>query len=199
MLRELVHRMRNTLQLVGSLVTLQASAIDDPAARQGFDDTAGRVRAIGLALEHPARPGDLATVDFAGYLRALLNAAIGLGGHRNVTVSFQAEPVELTMRRAVPLGLAVNELLVNALRHAFPAGRRGALRLSARATDGGIAVVVADDGVGLPPEVDPARATTLGLRLVHRLARQAEAELAVEREGGTLFRFTLASEGPREA
>ncbi|HVV93965.1 MAG TPA: sensor histidine kinase [Hyphomicrobiales bacterium] len=200
LLHELIHRMRNTMQMVGSLIALQAAAIDDPPARQSFDDTAGRIRAIALALEHTARPGDLGAVDLGGYLRALLHAASGLDGRRNVAVSFQAEPAELAMARAVPLGIAINEILSNAFRHAFPPGRRGNLRLVARAqADGAIAVTIADDGVGLPPQIDPLRAATLGLRLVHRLARQADASLAVERTGGTVFRLVLAPEPRRGA
>jgi two-component sensor histidine kinase len=200
LLHELIHRMRNTMQTVGSLVALQAAALDDPVARQRFDETGGRIRAIALAFEHLARPGDIDMVELAGYLRALLHAASGLDGRRDVATSFQAAPATLAMARAVPLGIAVNEILSNVFRHAFPAGRRGTLRLGAGATaDGGLAIIVADDGVGLPEAIDPARATTLGLRLVRRLARQAEAEVAVERGAGTLFRITLAPEGRRGA
>jgi two-component sensor histidine kinase len=200
MLREMTHRMRNTMQLVGSLIALQAAAMGDAEATLRFTETADRIRAIALALEHPARPGDMSTVDVGGYLRGLLNAATGLDGARNITVSFQAEPIEIAMQRAVPLGLLVNEILSNAVRHAFPAGRRGSLRMSAlQGADGGVAIVIADDGIGLPPEIDVERARTLGLRLVRRLARQAEAEMAVERGGGTAFRITLAAEASRGA
>lgn len=175
--RELHHRVRNNLQMITSLLVMQADAAAEPAARTALRDAAQRVQAMAL-IQSMLHEGDsFAAVDLSAYLQALVEAA---GSLQPGAVSFDftdassGKPVRLTLDRSLSVGLALNEALMNAARHAFPDGRKGRVSVSLEAeTDGTLAIRVADDGVGLPAPDLLERPRTLGLRLLTRLVRQS--------------------------
>lgn len=194
-LRELRHRMRNSMQMIGSLLGLQAAQAASLPVREALDQAAGRVRAVSLAHERASRNrAGRDRVDLRGYLRALLEAAGVIDPKCGITLTFRADGAALALDRAVPLGLVVNELLDNARRHGCRGGA-GTLTVELRTcADGSLALLIADDGPGLPENVDIASPRTLGLKLAARLARQADAEIAREPRPGAAFRITLAAE-----
>lgn len=194
LLREVQHRVRNNMQLILSLLDLQGGGIDEPAAKASLRQASGRVRSVALAQERLHESDGFARVDLGDYLRSLVEAAGPVDGHSMVNLSFEADPIDLPLDRAVPTGLVVNELLSNALRHAFPADRPGTVRVEARRGPAGIAITVADDGIGLPETVSFDRPRSLGMQLIKRLSRQVGAELRVHRQGGTRVELALAPE-----
>ncbi|HEV7373057.1 sensor histidine kinase [Arenibaculum sp.] len=195
LLRELQHRVRNNMQLVKSILSLQTDAARDESVRDALRRATGRVGAVALAQEGLLDGDDLTGIDLGDYLATLVRNAASLAERGDVAFETTAEPVRLPLERAVPLGLAVNELLTNAARHAFPAGRAGTVRLDLRRrADGTATVTVEDDGIGLPPGAAPSDARTLGLSLVRRLAQQARAR--VETAAGPGTRVTLLLEEP---
>jgi two-component sensor histidine kinase len=111
-----------------------------------------------------------------------------------VALRVEAEPTFLGIDVAVPCGLILNELLSNCLKHAFPDGRAGMIDVRIHEEGERLAIVVRDDGVGLPPDLDPSHAESLGLRLVAMLVEQLHAEVVVERAGGTAVHVTLPVE-----
>jgi two-component sensor histidine kinase len=151
-----------------------------------------------MALIHDLlyRSGDVVHVDFRSYVDGLVRNLLTATGRvaRPVRLSLDVEPVPLDLDVAIPCGLVVNELVSNALEHAFPADHAGALTVRFQCAGGRATLEVHDDGVGLPAEEVTG---TLGLRLVSALARQLRGEVAVERDHGTRFRFTfpLATDG----
>lgn len=192
LLREVQHRVRNNMQLISSLLALQTDEVQDPTAKAKLEEAGSRVRSIALAQERLHEAGSFTKIDFADYLRALVDGTAALGGREDVSFEVSADPVALPLDRAVPLGLVLNELLNNAVRHAFPGGAGGRVRVEARRDgDGTVTVTVADDGIGLPETVNLDRPRSLGFRLVKRLTTQARATLEVERRGGTRFRIVL--------
>ena len=195
LLREIHHRVKNNLQVISSLLNLQArhltryGAPDVQQVREALVDCQGRVRSIGLVHEKLYQTEDLSRVDFGNYLTALVGMILSAADAAPVVqVDVNIENVRLGVDQAIPCGLLVHELLTNALKHAFPHGRGGKVRLELRRfAPGQLRLAVEDDGVGIPPTVDLARPPSLGLELVKTLARQMRADLRVDRSRGTAF------------
>jgi len=194
LLQEVHHRVKNNLQLISSLLNLQASRIADPAVAELFADSRNRVRSMALVHENLYRAGNFARVPMAahiGNLCAQLTRAYGTD-ERKVTMTSRLQDVQLGLNRAVSCGLIVNELVSNALKHAFPGERTGEILIALEITrQGRYALSVGDDGVGLPADIDVARADSLGLQLVDDLTHQLHGELQVVRGGGTTFVVTF--------
>ncbi len=196
LLKEVHHRVKNNLQVISSLLGLQGRLFQDARSRELLEECRARVLSMALVHEKLYHSGDLTRVDLADYLRTLVAQLEQgqLGRRDRVRVVVEAEPVRASLERAIPIGLILNELVTNALKHAFPGERAGTVRISLRLTGGGGALLeVADDGVGLPAGIECGTAATLGLQLVSMLARQLDGQLSCERAGGTLVRLTFAA------
>jgi two-component sensor histidine kinase len=172
------------------LLGLQAEYVDDPRALEAFAESQNRVRAMALVHERVYQSSDLARVDLAAYIRDLVERLfVALGADPAVTLDIDVEPVSLPMDTAIPCGLLISELVSNSIKHAFPAGRSGLVRVTLRQDDR-IVLTIADDGVGLPEGLDHRHTESLGLQLVTILAQQLGATIDVDRSAGT--RFTIA-------
>jgi two-component sensor histidine kinase len=149
------------------------------------------VHAIALIHEKLYQSKNYANIAFGDYLRGLANDILAATGTAPSSVSLRVaidEEVVLTVDKAIPCGLILNELIANALKYAYPLGSSGALRVEFERLDGGqLRLAVADDGVGLPPGLNIQESKTLGLRLVGLLVKQLDGELSVKSERGTLI------------
>lgn len=196
LLREVHHRVKNNLQIVSSLLNLQLGQIRQPRLRELVRESCLRVQAIALAHERLYQSESLAAVEAGYYVRGLLAslAASFARPGQQIDVSCEADDVPMPLDMAVRLGLVVNELLTNAYKHAFRGRARGtvAVTLTLR-DDDALCLGVADDGRGLPEDIDVRRTDSLGLQLVANLAAQLRGTLAVHRGSGTRFevRFPL--------
>jgi two-component sensor histidine kinase len=198
LLKEIHHRVKNNLQVISSLLNLQARYLPDPAARAIFSQSQNRVQSIALVHERLYESADLSHVDFGKYVAVLLDNifdthdALGRGIAKVIDVG----EVHLTVDVAIPCGLIVNELVTNALKHAFPDGRAGEVRVSlSENPEGTLNLMVADDGVGMPAGLDPRNTVSLGLDLVVTFAEQLNAEVTINRENGTQFGFRFRKLG----
>ncbi|HEY7726348.1 MAG TPA: histidine kinase dimerization/phosphoacceptor domain -containing protein [Anaeromyxobacteraceae bacterium] len=189
LLREVHHRVKNNLQVISSLLGMQARAV--VSNRAALSESQDRVHAIALAHELLYQAGDLGRVDLGAYLEALAHQLLAAwappGG--GVSLRVEAEEARMPLDVAVPCGLIVSELVTNALKHAFPGGRGTVVVRTACEAGGRVAVSVSDDGVGIPPGESEDRAGHLGLDLVRTLARQLRANLAVTGPPGTTVRL----------
>ena len=197
LIREIDHRVRNSLQLVSSMIRLQADRHADPMVREELRVAGGRVEAVAQVHSTLHAAGGTERVRFDEYLQVICSAlrtSFTADGSRR-TLELEADPVELPAGMAEPLGLMVNELVTNAFRHAFAADGPGTVWVElGRDADGRLRLSVADDGAGLPKGVDADGG--LGLRLVTMTAAQLGATLDVGRDGGTQLTLTLpASSG----
>ncbi len=189
LLREIHHRVKNNLQVVCSLIGLQLGEDGlPPQAKDSLLDMETRVRSMSLVHELLYRSDDFAAVEFAAYLASLVdNLRDAYCERGEIGIEVEAEEVRLPLERAIPCGLLVNELVVNAIKHAFPDGRRGRIEVRmARAGDGGVSLSVRDDGAGMrKPPTGEAR-EGLGLSLARNLASQLGGLLRAEAppEGG---------------
>ncbi|HXI55756.1 MAG TPA: histidine kinase dimerization/phosphoacceptor domain -containing protein [Polyangia bacterium] len=192
LLKEIHHRVKNNLQVISSLLNLQARYLPDPAARAIFSQSQNRVQSIALVHERLYESADLSHVNFAKYLAVLLDNVFDThdATNRGISKVIDVGDANLTVDVAIPCGLIVNELVTNTLKHAFPGGRHGTVRVSLRETEDGILdLLVQDDGVGMPAGIDPRNTVSLGLDLVVTFAEQLNAEMDIVRQGGTSFRF----------
>jgi PAS domain S-box-containing protein len=192
LLKEVHHRVKNNLQVISSLLSLQSSSIESSETRELVRESQNRVRSMALIHEKLYQSDSLARIDFGEYLRNLTRDLFRSYSAGGVALKLQAEDVPLDVDAAVPCGLIVNELVSNALKYAFPAGRGGELSVSfARVALDRYALTVTDNGVGLPKDLDVRNARTLGLQLVTMLVTQLHGTLDVVSDGGTTFLITL--------
>jgi PAS domain S-box-containing protein len=193
LLKEIHHRVKNNMQVISSLVALQADQLQDAGMRAILDEMAQRVRSMAMVHEKLYQSHDLAGVEFSDYARSLLNYL--WRSHATaasaVRLTLDLEPVSLTVNTAVPCGLILNELVSNALKHAFRGRNTGEVTVSLHSATGGIRLSVRDDGTGLPAGFDWKQATSLGLRLVQMLAGQLHADVEVSSDRGTEFTITF--------
>jgi PAS domain S-box-containing protein len=194
LLREVQHRVKNNLQVICSLLSLQTSHLSDPAQRSIFLESQNRVQAIALVHEQLYREKRLSHIPFGGYTEALVADLVHThsAGERGIAVHVDMNDVRLGVDAAIPCGLILTELVSNALKHAYPGNGGGTVQVGLEARGGKLTLSVSDDGIGLPPGFDPRRTRTLGLDLVFTFAEQLEAEVSVEAEAGTRFRIVFA-------
>lgn len=190
LLKEVHHRVKNNLQLISSLLSLQASRIADPAVAELFSESRNRVRSMALVHENLYRAGNFARIPMRTHVQNLcahLTRAYGLHS-RHVDLTTDIDEVELGLDQAIATGLIINELVSNALKHAFPDERPGRVRVELKLLPGGrCRLAVIDNGVGLPSDRNTQQADTVGLQLVYDLMQQLHARLDLQREGGTTF------------
>ncbi len=197
LLQEVHHRVKNNLQVISSLIHLRARALPNEAGREALEGCLAQVEAMALVHEMLYQSTDYAHVPFSEYARTLAgNVFAATGAARgSVSLSLAVEEVALAVDKAIPCGLILSELITNARKHAFPAGRSGTVRVElARGEAGGLRLVVADDGVGLPAGADVQESGSLGLPLVRMLAKQLEARLEIDTSRGTAVRLAVPGE-----
>jgi len=200
LLEEIHHRVKNNLQVVSSLLQLQSAYAKNEEDVAMFKECQNRVRTMAMVHERLYRSQNLASIDFGEHVRDLASmlASSYPQAAAHVQLFTEAESVLLELETAIPAGLIVNELVSNALKHAFPDGRRGTLKVSLHSpAPGQVLLSVEDDGVGLPPGFDWDQAHSLGLRMVHDLARQIRGTLEVRQNDGTTFALSFPVAKPQ--
>jgi len=195
LLKELHHRVKNNLAVIDGLLTLQGSRFKDPAVLDALRDSRNRIRSMAAVHESLYRSRELSRIDFAAYAERLcrnLLAAYATDPEQ-VALELALEPIEVDLDLAIPLGLLLNELVCNALKHAFPAGRPGRIVVDLqKETEGPFVLAVRDDGIGLTPRTEGEQPESLGLELINIMVDQIDATFAVKQDHGTTFtiRFT---------
>lgn len=192
LLREIHHRVKNNLQIIISILRLQSHEVDD-AQRAMLSDCQARIQTMALLHERLHRGGRLSAVDFGEHLRELTSMLLRSFHDSTcvVTLELAIESVSVDIDAAIPLGLLANELITNALKHAFVGRSRGTLSIELAKKDGVLRLCVADDGVGFRGDFAAEARTSLGFRLIRALAHQLRAVLQVSRTERTAITLTL--------
>lgn len=190
LLKEVHHRVKNNMQIINSLLSLQSSYIEDTMTRAVLNDCQNRIKSMALIHERLYKSSDFANVDFTEYLNTLvanISSSYNIDPRR-ISIVVQAEKLRLPIDSAIPCGLIVNELITNAVKHAFPDGRSGVIKVRLYGTENGRSIVeVSDNGVGIKDDLDLEMATTLGLQLVKVLVGQINGSINVKKDTGTTF------------
>ncbi len=200
LLREIHHRVKNNLQLIIALIAMQSDYVKDQATLQALRELQARTHTMALVHENLYQAEQLAKIDFAAYAREL---AVGLfssfATHSNILLEFDVGQATLSIDSAIPCGLIITELIVNALKYAFPDGQprleRGesacVIRIGFYMRTPQIILTVQDNGIGLPEGLDWKNTNSLGLKLVNVLARQLGGNLEIDRSNGTKFSLSF--------
>ncbi len=196
LLNEIHHRVKNNIQVITSLLNMQADHAKNADTRQALTTSQDRLRSIALVHEMFYHSEDLARVDLVSYLNSTTSYLLSAYGAdpKKVDVRVDCSPMSVTIDTAIPLGLITNELTSNALKHAFPEQRRGTIRISLKENCSSVQLVVADNGVGIPKQMQWNQPKTLGLQLVHSLTGQIKGAIELEQEEGTCVTLSLPNQ-----
>ncbi len=195
LLKEIHHRVKNNLQMVSSLLSLQTRNTKSKAAIEALEEGKSRVKAMALIHQKLYQNDDLSVIEMQGYIESLINSVQSVykkGGH-NISITVDAEGTELDIDRAIPFGLILNELVSNTFKYAFPDGDdNGKIYIHLRKNGEQGYFEYADNGVGLPDDTDERTNNSMGLRLINRLVNQLQSKLNVERaKEGVRFWFNF--------
>ena len=195
LLKEIHHRVKNNLQIISSLLSLQAKKVEDSQALEIFQESQDRIRSMALIHEKLYQAPDLARIDFGEYIHNLsahLSQAYS-ASTRAIALQVQADDISLAVDTAVPCGLMLNELISNALKHAFPDDGPGQVRIELGTDDEHQCMLkVSDNGVGMPPDLDLNTTGSLGLQLVNALVSQLGGTIELDNDNGTEFKIVFA-------
>ncbi len=193
LMKEIYHRVKNNLMVISSLLNLQSRYIKDEEARGIFKESQERAHSMALIHERLYRSTDLKHIDFGDYIRTLSTDLFRtyVADPARVQLELEVEDVMIDINTAIPLGLIINELVSNSMKHAFPKGKSGKIRVKFKEDDNLCVLEVSDTGVGFPSDIEPDQTDSLGLQLVTSLTQQIGGELELERSPETTFRITF--------
>jgi PAS domain S-box-containing protein len=190
LLRELHHRVKNNLQIILSLINLQSNGIKDQQDLEIFRESQSRVKSLAIIHEKLYQSADFASINFKEYIQSLVSYLLSYYSTTNIIVDIDVEKdIILNMDTAVPCGLIINELVTNSIKFAFPGEKTGKIYIQLRYEDGSLILIIGDNGIGLPDDIDFENSQKLGLQLVKTLTDQLEGNLQYNGENGTEFRI----------
>ena len=196
LLQEIHHRVKNNLQVISSLLSLQSGYIEDKQAIEMIEESQNRIKSIALIHEQLYQSKDLARIDLTKYIRHLvadLFRSYGVNSE-TITLKINIDNILLDMDTAIPCGLIINELASNSLKHAFPAGKGGEIRIDLHSDkDNQFTLIISDNGVGFPGGLDFRDTKSLGLQLVNTLVDQLGGTIELHSNGGTEFKLAFSS------
>jgi PAS domain S-box-containing protein len=186
LLGEIHHRVKNNLQVVQSLLRMSSRLLPAGVARTSAEATIQRIHAMALVHERLYQSKDVASLSLSNYLRDLFKGVVASNPAPpgQIELRLDTEEIPLTLDRAIPFGLLVNELMANCLKHGFPNERRGTIEVSIHRIDGVVHMIVTDDGVGLPKHFDAAACPSMGLKLAASLVHQLGGSLKFSNGNG---------------
>ena len=194
LLKEVHHRVKNNMQIIASLLDLQSESLTDSVTRQIFQESQNRVRSMALIHEHLYQSEDLARIDAAQYIQDLVYSLFNSYETQSESIisKLDVDEIFLEVDTAIPCGLILNELISNALKHAFPDGRAGEICINLHSNqEKQLTLSVRDNGVGLPEELDFRNTESLGLQLVCTLTAQLKGTITLDSSRGTAFQITF--------
>jgi two-component sensor histidine kinase len=190
LLREIHHRVKNNMQVISSLLTLQAEVVKNEQVLQALLDSQQRIIAMAMIHETLYSGQSLAAIELSNYINSLVqHLKMAYSSQAEVKISLEPDKIELDIDQAVPCGLIINELVTNAFKHAFPEGITGTIRIEVhRIDETEMVLIISDNGVGLLPDLEISNTSSLGMRLVQGLLEhQLKGSLDVSIESGTVF------------
>ncbi|MFP8489967.1 sensor histidine kinase [Gracilimonas sp. Q87] len=195
LLREIHHRVKNNLAIISGLIELQLGNTDSEEAKNALLDSQNRIHSIGLIHEKLYKTESLTDIDLGYYIKDLVEATHGTFTEYedDVSLNFDLDTIEVDPDKVIPSGLLINELVVNAYKHAFKKGKHGELKITVKKKNGNILLRVSDNGPGLPDDFEMDQGNGLGTMLITSFSDQLNAKMNIETEKGkgTTFTFTF--------
>jgi PAS domain S-box-containing protein len=195
LLHEIHHRVKNNLQVVSSLMNLQSVNISDNRIREIFNDAQSRVFTMSLVHDKLYKADNFSSINISDYVHDLINSIESSHNFdkERIQIKINVQPLSLNLDTMIPVGLIINELVTNSLKHAFPDGKKGCIEiLFKKEDDASLLLCVIDDGIGIPDDIDIENIASLGLRLVQTLTTQINGELSIHNNNGSRFCIAFA-------
>jgi PAS domain S-box-containing protein len=189
LLKEIHHRVKNNMQIISSLISLQSDYANNEDTIKMFEDSKNRIRSMALIHEKLYQSEDISLIDFADYIESLAGRLLDVYGAagRGINLRINAEDIFLSIDAAIPCGLIINELVSNSIKHAFPDGRLGQITIDMDKQAGKYMLKVVDDGIGFPENIDYKNTESLGLQIVQTLISQLRGKIELYVNSGTRF------------
>src|SRR5699024_7999510 len=192
LLQEIHHRVKNNLAVISGLLQLQMYDTDNQEVKRMLRESENRIQTMALIHEKLYKSVSLSRIALMPYVKDLVKAIQStVDVQERITISFDIGDVELTINKAVPFALLVNEAVTNAFKHAFPGRQRGKITIKISAKDEVVHAHIADDGCGLPTDLSLDNANSLGMTLIHNFMEQLDADWTISTEGGTTISFSF--------
>ena len=193
LLKEIHHRVKNNLMVISSLLSLQSQYIKDKASQDMFKESQNRARSMALIHERLYQSTDLKRINFGHYIRSLstelFNTYRDNCGH--IKLKINVEDIFLDINTSIPLGLILNEIFTNSLTHAFSEGKKGEVNVEFHPEDDHYKLIMKDNGIGIPEDIDFHNIDSLGLQLIMILTNQIDGNIKIDRNNGTTFKITF--------
>jgi two-component system response regulator len=189
LLQEIHHRVKNNLQVISSLLRLQSRYIKDQEAIDIFKETQNRVRSIAILHEKLYQSDDLAKIKFDEYVRILAEDLLYFYelDKGNIKMDIDVEDVSLNIETAIPCGLLIDEMVANSLKYAFPDERIGEIKIELHSDENSFNLMVSDNGVGIPNNIDTEKSDTFGMQLIKYLTKQLKGTMELDKSNGTKY------------
>ncbi|MBN2159553.1 MAG: ATP-binding protein [Spirochaetes bacterium] len=198
LIREIHHRVKNNMQIISSLLNMQADAVSEPSANQALKDAVGRIHSMASIHEKIYTAENFSRIDMGLYIDQLAGdlTAMYSTSEREVEINYQPASVFLTIDRAIPTGLIINEILTNSIKHGYQEKEQCRIDMSIEDTDGQVTIMIKDYGPGMKPELFEAeRKTSMGMQIIDALAKQIGAVVDLNVDQGTRFTIRFPKEG----
>lgn len=193
LIQEIHHRVKNNMQIISSLLSLQSDHVKDIRDKGLFEESKNRVRSMAIIHQKVYKSEDLTSIDFSTYIPEIvygISNSYQIGP--NLEIEVNVDPISLNIDTAIPCGLIINELLTNSIKHAFPNGIPGKISIEFHEyKPGEITLIVRDNGVGIPENIDFRNTKSLGLQLVITLTKQLHASISLDKQDGTEFKIVF--------
>jgi two-component sensor histidine kinase len=195
LLKEVYHRVKNNLQIISSLLNLQLDSAKNQDAQLILKESAARVKSMALIHEMLYQSDNLAKIDMADYIRKLFEylQEIYQKDFNKIQCHLELDSVLLTLEKAIPCGLVINELITNVFKHAFPGNTQGNIKLILYKQEKLIIVTVSDTGVGVSENINFENSTSLGMQLIRNLTKQLSGTIELDRKQGSTFTLKFAN------
>jgi two-component system, sensor histidine kinase PdtaS len=196
LLKEIHHRVKNNMQIISSLISLQTDYADNEDTIKMFEDSKNRIRSMALIHEKLYQSDDISLIDFSDYIESLASRLLEFYGYaeRRVGLKVEADNISLSIDSAIPCGLIINELVSNSIKHAFPGERVGMIKIGMHKQSDEYVLTVEDNGIGFPEDIDFRKTDSLGLQIVQTLTLQLGGQIELQRNGGTKFQIIFKEE-----
>jgi PAS domain S-box-containing protein len=193
LMKELEHRVKNSLTLVSSLLKIGTNELSDPTAIGVFEDTVSRIQSMSAIYEQLYLTESVASIDFGIYVDGLAKSILSTFSYdtSRIRLSVEAEHIEIDTKRAISLGLIVNELITNAVKYAFPDNRSGSIKVLFEKIENNVILTVSDDGIGIQDPTIPDSSPTMGISLIRLLTEQIVGFMKFDLSHGTSFSITF--------
>jgi len=196
LLKEIHHRVKNNLAIMSGLFELQLEGAENKETRKVLRDGQSRLKSMALVHDKLYKTSNLKEIEMSQYIRELIKSLHNMfvGSEQNIDLHFNFDDVELDISRAIPCGLLINEIVVNAFKHAFNTMKSGTLTVTLKKKNGTAELSIADNGNGIPDNVNIEASDSLGMRLIDTFKNQLDAEMEISNTTGTKFTFTFSVE-----